>query len=99
MKINLEIRPILLAIVRNKTAPLLVAMQVAISLALLTNALYVVKLRLESAARPSGLIAEAETFSVMFPRKPPRDAGEVNAQFALRQQEIAAIRAMNGVAS
>ncbi len=55
MKFFSEMRPILSALLRNKTGPLLVAIQVALSLAMLVNALYVVQLRLESASRPSGL--------------------------------------------
>jgi putative ABC transport system permease protein len=39
----MELRPILSALMRGKTAPLLVAIQVAISLAILANALFVVQ--------------------------------------------------------
>jgi putative ABC transport system permease protein len=59
---NMEIRPILSALLRNKTGPILVAMQVALSLAILANALHIVNERREVAARPSGLDDEASTF-------------------------------------
>ena len=39
----MEIRPILSALLRNKTGPVLVAVQVALSLAILSNAIYIVK--------------------------------------------------------
>ncbi|MDY0974588.1 FtsX-like permease family protein [Massilia sp. CFBP9012] len=58
----MEIRPILSALLRNKTGPILVAMQVALSLAILANALHIVNERREVAARPSGLADEAATF-------------------------------------
>ena len=58
----MEIRPILSALLRNKTGPILVAMQVALSLAILANALHIVTERREVAARPSGLLDEASTF-------------------------------------
>jgi len=58
----MEIRPILSALLRNKTGPFLVALQVALSLALLTNALHIVNERRTVAARPSGLLDEAATF-------------------------------------
>ena len=41
MRIPVEIRPILSALLRSKTAPLLVAIQVALTLAGLVNALYI----------------------------------------------------------
>ncbi|HZX80865.1 MAG TPA: peptide ABC transporter permease, partial [Lysobacter sp.] len=58
----MEIRPILSALLRNKTGPILVAMQVALSLAILANALHIVSERREVAGRPSGLLDEASTF-------------------------------------
>ena len=60
----MEIRPILSALLRNKTAPLLVAVQVALSLAILANALYIVNLRQASSSRPSGLAEERNMFTV-----------------------------------
>jgi len=64
LNIIMEIRPIFSALMRNKTAPVLVATQIAISLAILTNALYVVQLRQESAARSSGIQDEANVFQI-----------------------------------
>ncbi len=58
----MEIRPIISALLRNKVAPLLVAVQIAISLAILANALYIVNLRLAAASRPTGLSDEKSTF-------------------------------------
>jgi len=55
----MEIRPILSALTRNLTGPLLVACQIALCLAILANALYIVNLRLSASARPSGVADEA----------------------------------------
>jgi putative ABC transport system permease protein len=55
----MEIRPILSSLLRTRTAPLLVAIQVALSLAVLANALFIVHLRLQAADRPSGIADEA----------------------------------------
>ncbi|MEO8384536.1 MAG: ABC transporter permease, partial [Betaproteobacteria bacterium] len=60
----MEIRPIFSALLRNKTAPLLIALQVAISLAILANAIYVVNLRLATSLRPSGIADESNVFYV-----------------------------------
>lgn len=59
----MEIRPILSALMRSKTGAVLVAVQVAISLAILANALHIVNVRQAVAARPSGVAAENDVFT------------------------------------
>jgi putative ABC transport system permease protein len=51
----MEIRPILSAMLRNKTGAILVALQIAITLAVTTNALFIINQRLEKIGRPSGM--------------------------------------------
>jgi putative ABC transport system permease protein len=51
----LEIRALLSALWRNKTGPLLVSAQVAITLAVLVNVAYVVEQRIEQINKPTGL--------------------------------------------
>src|SRR5687767_6855132 len=50
-----HMRPILTALLRNRTGAVLVALQIAISLAVLANSIYIVKQRLDLMNRPSGL--------------------------------------------
>src|SRR5262245_65561667 len=50
-----NIRPIASALWRNRTGALLVAFQIAIGLAVLVNAVYVVKQRVEKINRPTGM--------------------------------------------
>lgn len=90
----MEIRPILSALLRTKTAALLVGLQVAITLAILVNALYVVNLRYASSARPSGLGAEEQVFHVMA-----RPVGKVTHAQAMEQQQrdVEALRGLPGV--
>jgi putative ABC transport system permease protein len=52
---SLHVRPILSALLRNRTGAVLVAMQVAIALAVLVNALYIVVQRAEKMRRPTGI--------------------------------------------
>lgn len=52
---NLHVRPILSALLRNRTGAVLVALQVAIALAVLVNALYIVMQRVEKMGRPTGM--------------------------------------------
>ncbi|HKD53134.1 MAG TPA: FtsX-like permease family protein [Steroidobacteraceae bacterium] len=52
---NLHIRPIMSALLRNRTGAVLVALQVAIALAVLVNALYIVMQRMDKMGRPTGM--------------------------------------------
>jgi putative ABC transport system permease protein len=49
------VRPILSALLRNRTGAILVALQIAIALAVLVNALYIVVQRAEKMRRPTGI--------------------------------------------
>lgn len=78
----MNLHPILSALLRNKTGPILVALQVALSLAILANALHIVQERRAMAARPSGLADEHAVFSVAV-----RDVADTTPE-----QELAALR-------
>ena len=92
----MEIRPILSALLRSKTGAILVAIQVAISLAILSNALHIVEVRQGVAARPSGIQDES---SVFYLRVRHLDESDHNAQLALQKAEAATLRAVGGVTS
>lgn len=92
----MEIKPILSALMRNKTGPILVALQVALSLAILANALHVVNERREVAARPSGLLDEAATFYFNV-RNLNSDGPE--QMLATMKREADVLRAVPGVVS
>ena len=92
----MEIRPILSALMRNKTGPVLVALQVALSLAILANALHVVNERREVAARPTGLLDEAATFYFNV-RNLNSDGPE--QMLATMKREADVLRAVPGVVS
>ena len=92
----MEIRPILSVLMRSKTAPLLVAVQVALSLAILANALYVVNLRQASSARPSGLGDEANMITITArPVKRQTHAEAIEQQ----KRDAQVLRALPGVAA
>ena len=92
----MEIRPILSALMRSKTGAILVALQVAISLAILANALHIVNLRQAVAARPSGV--ENESTLIYAEVRHLRDTDH-NAQLAEQKAESAALLAVSGVVS
>lgn len=54
----MEVRPILAQLSRNKTGALLIALQVALTLAIVSNAVDLIRSRLDSANRPSGVADE-----------------------------------------
>jgi putative ABC transport system permease protein len=51
----MEIRPILSALLRNRAGAILVSLQIALTLAIVVNAVYVTKLRVEKIGRPTGM--------------------------------------------
>lgn len=88
---NLHLRPILSALLRNRTGALLVAMQVAIALAVLVNALYIVTTRIEKMGRPTGM--DVDNIFVV------QSAG-FTARYDLKtsiQQDLAWLRSQPGV--
>jgi putative ABC transport system permease protein len=92
----MEIRPILSALLRSKTGAILVALQVAISLAILANALHIVNVRQAVAARPSGMADEASLFYVSV-----RDLAKAdhNGQLARQRAQLATVQSVAGVSS
>lgn len=61
---SLNIRPILSSLLRNRTGAVLVALQIALALAILVNATYIVKQRVDSINRPTG-VDDANMFVVV----------------------------------
>jgi len=92
----MEIRPILSALLRNKTGPILVAVQVALSLAILANALHIVQVRQAVSARASGLANEQDVFALQVRHLKP---GGHEEQLAAQRAEAATLRAVPGVLS
>lgn len=92
----MEIRPILSSLMRNKTGPILVALQVALSLAILANALHIVGERRAAAARPSGIADEHAVFTINISHL---RGGGPEQDLANQNREIATLRAVPGVVS
>ena len=88
----MEIRPILSALLRNKTGAMLVAVQVALSLAILANALHIVE-------RAPGRGGAPERHRRRRPRVLPAacatcDDGRPQRQLATQKREAATLRAV-----
>ncbi|HET6554954.1 MAG TPA: FtsX-like permease family protein [Dyella sp.] len=52
----LQIKPILAALKRHKAGTILIAMQIALTLAIVCNALFIIQQRIERISRPSGMV-------------------------------------------
>lgn len=87
-------RPILSALLRNKTGPLLVALQVALSLAILANAVHIVSERRAVMTRPSGMADEHALFHVTV-RSLANTTPEQQLADIKRQTDV--LRAVGGV--
>jgi putative ABC transport system permease protein len=90
----MEIRPILSALMRSKTGAILVALQVALSLAILANALHIVNVRQGVAGRPSGIAHEEQVVHIGVRHLVKSGAAD---QLTLQRRETAAVRAVGGV--
>lgn len=88
---SLNIRPILSALLRNRTGAVLVALQIALALAILVNATYIVKQRVDSINRPTG-IDDANLFVI--------DSSSFTSRYDYAtsvREDLAYLRGLNGV--
>lgn len=92
----MEIRPIISALCRSKTAPVLLILQIAVSFAILTNALDLIGQRHAAASRGSGVLREADVFSVTINRLRPMEPAQLLDQ---QRAEMRQLLATPGVAS
>jgi len=88
----MEIRPILSALMRSKVSMILIGLQVALTLAIVCNALFIIGQRLELMNRPSGM-NEADTF--MFGSS---GFGQGFDGRAVMKSDVALLRQIPGVA-
>src|SRR5262245_51391965 len=87
----MEIGPIFSALLRSRTGAVLIAAQVALTLAIICNALFVVEARLATATRPSG-VAEDAVFRIQYFAIGTFDDGA-----AVVQRDLETLRAIPGV--
>lgn len=87
----MDIRPILSTLLRHRTAVTLIVLEIALSCAIICNAVFLIATRLERMERPSGL-AESEIVSIQM-----AGIGRNDNPDALVKQDLAALRAIPGV--
>ena len=89
----MEIRPILSALMRSKVSMILIGLQVALTLAIVCNALFIIGQRMDRMNRPSGM-NEGDTFLVGS-----SGFGQGYDAFAVTKSDLALLRQMPGVAA
>jgi putative ABC transport system permease protein len=88
-----DIRPIISTLSRHKTAAALIVMEIALTCAIICNAVFLIGQRLERMHRPTGL-AESEVVRVNL-----TGIGEDDNADELVRRDLAALRAIPGVSS
>jgi putative ABC transport system permease protein len=86
----MHLRPILSTLRRHRTAALLIVIEIAVTCAIVSNTLFVIRERLARANRPTG-IAEDELTRIRIAQTRKTDA------VAATQQDLIALRAIPGV--
>lgn len=90
---NLNVRPILAALSRNRTGAALIALEIAIALAVMVNATWIVAQRIQQIEMPSGLDVR-DLFAIgIAPISSHSDLG------AMQRQDLAYLRGLPGVVS
>ncbi|MGN6479024.1 ABC transporter permease [Luteibacter sp.] len=90
---NLQIKPILSALRRHKAGTILIALQIALTLAIVCNALFIVHQRIERSNRLTGM-DESNVIAVQN-----RYVGKPDSFLPLMQTDVAALRNIPGVES
>ncbi len=93
LRTRLQIRPILAALRRHKMATALIVLQIALTLAVVSNALFIVKTRVMHLSRPTG-IDEAHLFVIKNEWIGHPDAAHIDAQM---RADLATLRNLPGV--
>jgi putative ABC transport system permease protein len=89
----MEIRPIISALMRSKVALVLIGLQIALTLAIVCNALFIISERIEKTGRPSGM-NEVDTFIV--------SSSGFGTNFKVKNtiaEDLALLRGLPGVAT
>ncbi|MBD8525198.1 ABC transporter permease [Pseudomarimonas arenosa] len=89
----MEVRPILSAMLRAKTAPLLLAAQVALTLAIICNTSYLIVERLTASSRSAG-VDEPNVFAIAF-----APAQRIDDLLSMQLRDEETLRAIPGVVS
>ena len=97
----MKLHPILAALRKHKAGTVLISLQIALTLAIVCNAIFIIGQRIERVNRPTGM-NESNLFLVtqQWVGAPAEDIpGAVDKLDAMQLEDLAALRAMPDVAS
>jgi putative ABC transport system permease protein len=89
----MELRPILSAMLRNKTGAILVGLQIALTLAVVANAVFIIMQRVEKIGRPPGIDSDNLLFVQSYGFGPNYDQRDTI------ERDLQVLRSLNGVVS
>jgi putative ABC transport system permease protein len=89
----MEFRPILSAMLRNKTGAFLVGLQIALTLAVIANAVFIIMQRMEKIDRPPGFDSKNLIFAQSYGFGPSYDQADTI------QRDLDLLRSIPGVTS
>lgn len=97
----MTVHPILAALRKHKAGAALIALQIALTLAIVCNAIFIIGQRIERINRPTGIV-ESDLFLVtqQWAGAPSMDnAADVDKLDSMQREDLAALRGMPDVAS
>src|SRR5678816_4207592 len=89
----MELRPILSAMLRNKTGAILVGLQIALTLAVVANAVFIIMQRVEKIGRPPGIDSDNLFFVQSYGFGPNYDQRDTI------ERDLQVLRSISGVVS
>jgi putative ABC transport system permease protein len=87
----MQIKPVLSALRRHKAGTLLIALQIALTLAIVCNALFIIQQRVSHLSRPTGMV-ESDLFAVQM-----RWVGKHDNYVPMTRSDLALLRSIPGV--
>ena len=96
----MELRPILSAMLRNKTGAILVGLQIALTLAVVANAVFIIMQRVEKIGRPPGFDSDNLIFVQSYgfgPNYNQRDTVERDLQVLRALPGVVSVSPINGI--
>jgi putative ABC transport system permease protein len=96
----MELRPILSAMLRNKTGAILVGLQIALTLAVVANAVFIIMQRVEKIGRPPGFDSDNLIFVQSYgfgPNYNQRDTIERDLQVLRALPGVVSVSPINGI--
>ncbi|HEX7340125.1 MAG TPA: ABC transporter permease [Rhodanobacteraceae bacterium] len=97
----MHVPPILAALRKHKSGVVLISLQIALTLAIVCNAIFIIANRIERVSRPTGIVENNLVLATQQWADAPTgsDQASIDKNASLRQRDLAVLRGLPGVAS